>query len=75
MTDTLGTSLDKSEDKRTAPREKQDMADVIARMKPALEKSLGRADVAEMLMRHYLTGVQFNERGNRVVLWKCRSAV
>jgi recombination protein RecT len=62
MTDTLGTSLDKSEDKRTAPREKQDMADVIARMKPALEKSLGRADVAEMLMRHYLTAYRLNPK-------------
>jgi serine/threonine-protein kinase RsbW len=35
-----------------------------------LERPSGRG---LMLIRHYMTGVRFNGRGNGVMLWKCRS--
>jgi serine/threonine-protein kinase RsbW len=36
-----------------------------------LEKPSGRG---LLLMRHYLTSVDFNEKGNHVTLCRCRSA-
>jgi serine/threonine-protein kinase RsbW len=37
-----------------------------------MERSCGRG---LLLMRHYLTSIQYNERGNAVILSKCRSRV
>jgi len=49
-----------------------DPADVADPCEPEnLERSCGRG---LLLIRHYMTWVRYNSRGNRVILCKCRSS-
>ena len=58
MTEPLTTALAQ----RARPKAQEDFADLLDRMRPALVKSLRRDDVAEMLMRHYLTAYRLNPK-------------
>jgi len=56
MTETLTTALDRAAE----PKPQATIRDLIARMKPELEKSLRSEGAAEMLMRHYLTAIRLS---------------
>lgn len=54
----LSTALES----RKAPPEQKGIRDLIDRMKPELEKSLGTPDAAARLARHYLTAIRLNPK-------------
>jgi recombination protein RecT len=56
MTDVLSAALDTVSE----PQEAASVRELIARMKPEIEKSLQSPQAAETLLRHYYTAIRFN---------------
>jgi recombination protein RecT len=60
MTDTADMKQELA--KRTAPRAKQKIEDLVEGIEPAIVASLGTPEGARIVMRHYLNAIRYNDK-------------